>query len=89
MKKFLMAATLFFLLVGIITTWAISADVPRITKEKLKEMEGNPDLILIDVRSDNDWKESDLKITGANREDPKTLGSWAQKYPKDKTIVLY
>lgn len=88
-KRFLMAATLIFSLVGIITTSAISADAPRITKEKLKAMMGSPDLILIDVRAGDDWKESDLKITGAIREDPQTLESWVKKYPKDKTLVLY
>jgi hypothetical protein len=36
-----------------------------------------------------DWADSDLKIKGAVREDPKVFESWANKYPKDKTIVLY
>jgi rhodanese-related sulfurtransferase len=69
--------------------YAKSEDAPRMTKEELKAMMGSPDLVIIDVRSGTDWADSDLKIKGAVREDPKVFESWANKYPKDKTIVLY
>ena len=59
------------------------------TKEELKAMLGNPDLIIIDVRYGRDWTDSELKIKGAVREDPETFDSWAKKYPKDKTLVFY
>jgi len=36
-----------------------------------------------------DWTGSDLKIRGAVREDPLAVDSWANKYPKDKTLVFY
>jgi len=88
-KRWFIVSLFIFFMVGIITTPARSADAPRMTKEKLKAMMGSPDLILIDVRTDDDWKGSDLKITGAIRENPQALESWAQKYPKDKTLVLY
>jgi rhodanese-related sulfurtransferase len=52
-------------------------------------MLGNPDLVIIDVRAQKDWKESDLKIKGAVREDPETVESWANNYSKAKTIVFY
>jgi rhodanese-related sulfurtransferase len=69
-------------------TWA--AQVPRITAEELKAMLGNPDLIIVDVRVAPQWQESKLKIQGAVREDPqKDPKSWAEKYSKDKTLVLY
>lgn len=69
---------------------AMAADgVPRITKEKLKEMLGNPDVITIDVRIENDWKTSEVKIKGAVREDPKKVNSWMNNYPKEKTLVFY
>jgi hypothetical protein len=32
--------------------------VPRITKEEVKSMIGNPDLIILDVRSAQNWSES-------------------------------
>ncbi len=80
---------------SIILTMGIGAvasakEAPRITKEELKAMLGNADLIIIDVRLGADWKNSKEKIVGAIREDPeKSTKSWAAKYPKDKTIVLY
>ena len=67
-----------------------SAQVPRMNKEELKELLGNPDVIIIDVRQPGQWDESSIKIWGAQREDPgKETESWAMKYQKDKTIVLY
>jgi len=90
MKKRLLIATLIiFFMVGGCTTLAKSTDAPRMTKEELKAMLGNPNLIIIDVRYGKDWTGSDLKIKGAVREDPEAIESWANKYPKDKTLVFY
>jgi rhodanese-related sulfurtransferase len=66
-----------------------SGDAPRMTKDELKAKLGKSDLLIIDVRYGKDWTESDLKIKGAIREDPKAFDSWASKYPKDKTLVFY
>ncbi len=76
-------------LIEALTTFSGAADVPRMTKEELKALLDNPDLIVIDVRTQQNWKESDLKIKGAVREDPGAVESWANKYPKDKILVLY
>ena len=76
-------------MVGILTSFAKSAEAPRMTKEELMAMLGNPDLVIIDVRYGKDWTESDVKIKGAVREDPEAFDSWAKKYPKDKTLVFY
>ena len=76
-------------MVGILTTFAKSADVPRMTKDELKAMLGNPDWVIVDVRLGRDWTENDLKIKGAIREDPEAVESWAKKYSTDKTFVLY
>ncbi len=90
MKKGLfIGAFLIFFMVGILATSAKSADVPRTTKDELKAMLGNPDWVIIDVRAQSDWKGSDSKIKGAIREDPESVKSWAGKYSKDKTFVLY
>ncbi len=90
MKKGLfIGAFLIFFMVGILATSAKSADVPRTTKDELKAMLGNPDWVIIDVRAQSDWKGSDSKIKGAIREDPESVKSWASRYPKDKSIVLY
>ena len=67
-----------------------AADVAqRMTKEELKARLGNADLVIIDVRAERDWKESDLKIAGAVREDPTAPDKWARKYSVEKTVVLY
>jgi hypothetical protein len=62
---------------------------PRITIGELKDRLGDPETAVVDVRGGWDWNRSDRKISGAVREDPKEVGAWAQRYPKDKTIVLY
>ncbi len=68
---------------------AVASEVPRMTKEELKAMLGNPDVVIVDVRLGKDWKASESKIKGAVREEPKKAKSWAGKYDKDKTYVLY
>jgi predicted sulfurtransferase len=90
MKKRLFIGALFiFFTVVVLTTFAKSADAPRMTKDELKAMMGNPDLVIIDVRLGKDWTDSDLKIKGAVREESEAFESWAKKYPKDKTLVFY
>lgn len=67
-----------------------SAQVPRMSKEELKGMLSSVDVVVIDVRQPAQWDSSNVKIMGAHREDPsKKTESWAMKYQKDKTIVLY
>jgi rhodanese-related sulfurtransferase len=90
MKKRLFIGTLIIsFMVGGCTTLAKSTDAPRITKEELKAKLDGPDFVIIDVRYGPDWTGSDLKIKAAVREDPETVDSWANKYPKDKTLVFY
>jgi len=90
MKKRLFAHFIFILfLAGVFTSLALSADVPKLTKDELKALFGNPDLIIVDVRYDKHWADSDLKIKGALREDPEKIESWLNKYSKDKIIVFY
>ncbi len=78
-----------FFTFGMFTTFALSANAPRMTKEELKGLLGNSDLIIVDVRHGSDWTGNDLKIKSAVREDPENMESWANKYSKDKTVVLY
>jgi hypothetical protein len=88
-KKLLLGCLVIFLGMGMFVSRVLSADVPRITKDELKALLGKPDVILLDVRAGNDWKDSDLKIQGAIREEPGQIKSWSQKYSKEQTIVLY
>jgi hypothetical protein len=64
-------------------------DAPRITKEQLKGMLGNPNVIILDVRITENWQASDFKIKGAKRELPTKFYAWSEKYPDDKILVLY
>ena len=49
----------------------------------------DPDVIIFDVRTGSDWKASEFKIKGAVRVSSDSVDSWAAKYAKDKTLVLY
>ncbi len=64
-------------------------EVPRITKEQLKELLGKPDLVIIDARPMEQWKYSDQMIPGTVYEDPLAIQSWAHKYDKNRKIVVY
>ena len=68
---------------------AVADEVPRMSKEELRAMLGNPDVVIIDVRSGKDWEASQSKVKGAVREEPRQAKSWADKYDKNKTYVLY
>jgi hypothetical protein len=73
----------------LITASVVANDVPRMTKEELKGHLGDPTVIILDVRTEKDWKASDLRIKGAIWEDPAKVDTWLDKYVKDKTFVLY
>jgi hypothetical protein len=68
---------------------AASDEVPRISVEKTRELLGSPDVIIIDVRTAKTWWRSPTKILNAVREEPGAVEKWAQKYSKDKTLILY
>ena len=64
-------------------------EVPRITKEQLRDLLGKQDLVLIDARPVEQWKYSDQMIPGTVYEDPLSIQSWAAKYDKNKKIIIY
>jgi predicted sulfurtransferase len=81
---------LVFAFVGLTLISSVAAEaVPRIGKEKLKEMLGNPDVIILDVRESKNWQESEFKIKGAIRKRPKFFADWAKEFPSNKVLVLY
>lgn len=83
-----MIISLTILLIACTTTQS-SGDTPRIGKDELKAKLGSAEIVLIDVRTGNDWDKSSEKITGAVRMDPQGVDAWAATLPKDKEIVLY
>ena len=83
------SATVCCVVLGVFLTLVFAADPPRLSKEELRAMLGNSDLVIIDDRTGADWSASEFKIKGAVREDPGKAEAWMDKYPKDKTIVIY
>lgn len=64
-------------------------EIPRITKEELKQKLGDKQIIILDVRIGKDWDAGEFKIQGAIRENPDDFESRAAEYPKNKTLILY
>lgn len=93
MKSVAVRLTITFVMLLVVSGCATSpfADdaIPRMSKEDVKAKLGGPDLIILDTRTGSDWSDSDQKIQGARRADPKEFSKWAQVYPKNATIVLY
>lgn len=79
-----------FLILAAVVQPVYGADeVGRISTEQLNSIIEDPDLVLLDVRIERDWEESDKKISGAVRVDHENVESWAGNYAKDQKIVLY
>ena len=74
---------------GLVAAGALAAEAARMDKDELKAKLGDPDVVIIDVRSHTDWLFSGDKIKGALRENYRDFEGWYANYPKDKTIVLY
>ncbi len=66
-----------------------SATVPRISVDDLKALLGDPDVAIIDVRTQKNWWSSTNKILSAAREDPSKVSQWQTKYSKDKILIFY
>ena len=82
-------------IVAMLTTACVSsnpltaASAGKISKEDLKTILDDPDVVILDVRTGKDWSSSEFKIKGAVRANPREFDSWATAYPKTKKIVLY
>ncbi len=64
--------------------------VPRLTKEVVKEMLGKPDVVIVDVRYIKQYEQSDKKLPGAVFFQPEKFDEFVKNHPqKDKTYVLY
>ncbi len=65
------------------------SEVALMTKDELKAMMDDPDLVILDVRKGKDWTSSEFKIKGAVHAKPKEYASWAGNHSKSKKFVLY
>jgi rhodanese-related sulfurtransferase len=85
----LAAAVIWAALVMFLAAAATATAAPTMTKEQLQKQMGDPQVVILDVRTGRDWSSSEFKIKGAERVDPQNYQAWSDKYPKDKTLVLY
>lgn len=85
--KIILLLSLIFALAAVQNIYAEEAR--RITKEELRDMIDDPDLVIIDIRTGRDWKSSEYKIKNAVREDPFDVETWLVNYDRKKTFVLY
>lgn len=76
-------------LVAVMSINVMANSAPRISKEELKSMLGNKDVIIVDVRTGKDWKASEYKIKGAVRVHPREVESWESQYSESQTFVFY
>lgn len=77
------------LLAALSGTVAVAGEVPRMTPDQLKAMLGDPDVTVLDVRTEKDWQASDKRIMGAGHRNAKEVEEWAGTLDKGKTYVLY
>ncbi len=77
------------ILMGLLSSVVYSQEPPKISKEELRTMLDNPNVLILDVRIKDEWRASGKKIQGAIRENPEEVRLWLNKYPKDKTLVFY
>ena len=70
--------------------FAQSGEIPRITPQELKSwMDQGRDFVLLDVRPQMQWEQSEQEIRGAVYENPNQVREWASEYSKEKPVVLY
>jgi predicted sulfurtransferase len=64
--------------------------VPRLTKQAVKEMLGKPDVVIVDIRYIKQYEQSDKKLPGAVFVQPENFDEFVKNHPqKDKTYILY
>ena len=65
------------------------AEVARMAKEDLKARLGDPQTLVLDVRTPGDWSSSELKIKDAVRLEVRDVAAKAAEYDKARTLVFY
>lgn len=94
MQRIAVKALILFVMAAVIPVMSavlgISADTVKLmNKGELKGLLGSSDVVILDVRRGRDWSSSEFKIKGAKRAAPQDFEQWEDRYPKDKTLVLY
>jgi predicted sulfurtransferase len=94
--RWLFKGLLFFLSIVLLNHLIVPAvfsqadDVPRITVQELKaKIDKGEVLVVIDVRTGNDYEGSKIKIQGAVRIPIVQMEERYRELPKDKEIITY
>jgi hypothetical protein len=64
-------------------------EMPRLTKGQVRDLLGKANIVILDTRLEEQWRSSDQMLPGAVHENPTEVKSWAGKYSKDDTLILY
>jgi rhodanese-related sulfurtransferase len=89
MRLLKVAVGFLVLVLGSLPARAAGGDVPRMSPEELKSLLGHSDVVIVDSRLPGDWDSGEGWVRGAVRGDPGDVDSWADRIPKDKTVVVY
>lgn len=68
--------------------WA-GESVPRMDKDTLKSRLDDPNVVILDVRTNSDWNGSEFKLPGAIRLSPDEAEAAIATLDPDKEYVLY
>ena len=66
-----------------------SLAVPIMSVNRVKDLLGKPDTVIIDVRKSRSWWRTSKKVLSAVREEPANVDRWAAGYTKDQTLIFY
>jgi rhodanese-related sulfurtransferase len=68
----------------------LAMDIQRISKEELKrKLDTREAMTILDARSPEAWRESDVQLPGAIRIPPDEVDRHLAEIPRDRPIVTY
>ena len=88
-NRFWVLAVSVLMVSAFVLTSGAAAKVNLMTKETLKGMLDDPNVVVVDVRTGSDWRASESKIKGAVRVEKTAVPGLADKYKKNQTLVFY
>lgn len=73
----------------VLASFIAGADDIRVTKEELQKKLKDNSVVIVDVRTGQDWSASEFKIDRSVRVRLDEVNTLASKYSKDRTLVFY
>lgn len=65
------------------------AETPRISKDDARQLLNEAHVAIIDVRSQDQWRESGKRVVHAAQEDRSNVKAWAHRYDRENTLIVY